>query len=70
MIPSPAQWVKDLGVATAAVQVTAVAWIWSLAWELERATDVARKYCILYKTVLLVFGLLTLRDDKKFCRHG
>ena len=42
-IPSPGQWVKGSGVATAAAQVSAVAWIQSLVQELPRTTGTAIK---------------------------
>ena len=40
---SPAQWVKGSGVAVAAAEVTAVAWIQSLAQGLPNAAGVAIK---------------------------
>ena len=40
-IPRLAQWVKGSGIATAVVQVVAVAWIQSLATELPCAAGAA-----------------------------
>ena len=42
-IPCPVQWVKGSDVASAVVQVTAVAWIQSLTWELLYAEGAAIK---------------------------
>ena len=42
-MPGPVQWVKGSGVAAAVVQVTAAAWIQSLAQELPYATGAAIK---------------------------
>ena len=41
--PSPAQWVKGSGVATALASVKATAQIQSLAWECPFAADAAIK---------------------------
>ena len=38
-IPSPAQWVKGSGIATAAMWVATMAHIWSLAWKLYILRD-------------------------------
>ena len=40
-IPGPAQWVKASDTATAIAEVAAVAWIYSLDWELPYATGAA-----------------------------
>ena len=42
-IPGLAQYVKGSGVATAVAQITAAAWIQSLAWELPYTAGVAIK---------------------------
>ena len=41
LIPGSAQWIKGSGIATAVVQVTAVAWIQSLTWEIPCAAGAA-----------------------------
>ena len=38
------QWVKDLALSTAVAQVTAVMWVQSLAWELQHASGIAKKF--------------------------
>ena len=43
LIPTLAQWVKDLVVLLQLWQVAALAHIWSLAWEFPYATDAAQK---------------------------
>lgn len=43
MIPGPAQWVKGSSAAAAAVGIAAVVWIQSLARELPRAMNTAKK---------------------------
>ena len=43
LIPGLVQWVKGSGVATAVLQVEAVAQIWSLAWQCPYAVCAAIK---------------------------
>ena len=43
LIPAQVQWVKGSGLVTAEVQITAVAPIQFLAWELPYAMDAALK---------------------------
>ena len=37
-----AQRVRDLALSLAAALITAVAWVWSLAWELPHVTSMAK----------------------------
>ena len=55
-IPILAQWVKGSSIATAVVEVTAVAGIQSPAWELPNATDAAIKARPLIVLQTLFYG--------------
>ena len=52
LIPNPAQWVKESGVATTAAYATAAAQIQSLAWELPYATGVTIKNNNIYNYIV------------------
>ena len=59
MIPSPAQWVKGSDIATAAVQVTVVARIQSLAMELAYVIGTVIKFKNKGKKTLVIKLLLS-----------